>query len=122
MAATVAALDMLAADGGALLKAAIACGGRLMKGIEQAGRAVGKRVHVRGVGTVFHVSFNETAEVVDYRSYLTRDAAAYGRFWAALQERGVRAIPGGLWFVSTAHTDEDIDRTLEAVGEAMKAV
>lgn len=122
MAATVAALDMLTADGGALLKAAIKRGERLMAGIEAAGRRAGKKICVRGVGTAFHVSFNETTEVVDYRSYLTRDAAAYGRFWAALQERGIRAIPGGLWFVSTAHTDDDIDQTIAAAGEAMKAV
>jgi glutamate-1-semialdehyde 2,1-aminomutase len=122
MAATVAALDRLAADDGASLKHAHAMGERLMEGILEAGRKAGKKVFVRGVGTVFHVSFNETEEVTDYRSYLTRDAAAYARFWLALQERGVRAIPGGLWFVSTAHTPDDVERTLAAVGEAMNAV
>lgn len=122
MAATVAALDMLAADNGTLLKHAHAMGERLMVGIQEAGRKAGKKVFVRGVGTVFHVSFNETEEVTDYRSYLTRDAAAYQRFWLALQERGVRTIPGGLWFVSTAHTPEDVERTLRAVEGAMEAV
>jgi glutamate-1-semialdehyde 2,1-aminomutase len=97
-------------------------GRQLMEGIATAGRRAGRQVHLRGVPMVFHVSFNETAEVVDYRSYTTRDAAAYERFWLALQERGIRTIPGGLWFVSTAHTPEDVEQTLAAVAEAMHAV
>ncbi|GMU21807.1 MAG: glutamate-1-semialdehyde 2,1-aminomutase [Phycisphaerae bacterium] len=122
MAATVAALDTLAADGGAALRHAQAMGTRLMSGIRESGEKAGKRITVRGLPAVFHVSFNETDEVVDYRTFLSRDPNAYGRFWAGLQERGIRTIPGGLWFVSTAHTPEDIDRTLSAVHEAMRAV
>jgi glutamate-1-semialdehyde 2,1-aminomutase len=119
MAATVAAMTMLSGDGGRLLCEAERRGERLMRGIAEAGRQAGKAVHVRGIGTVFHVSFGDKEEIVDYRTFLGRDGAAYDRFWLALQERGVRAIPGGLWFVSTAHTDEDIERTLEAVRPAM---
>jgi glutamate-1-semialdehyde 2,1-aminomutase len=122
MAATLAALDMLSADGGALLENAHAMGRRLMDGILEAGRQASKNVHVRGVGTVFHVSFNDQQEIVDYRTSLGKDAAAYDRFWMALQERGIRAIPGGLWFVSTAHSPEDVEKTLAAVAEAMKVV
>jgi glutamate-1-semialdehyde 2,1-aminomutase len=122
MAATLAAMNMLSAHDGALLKKAHRFGDKLMKGIRDAGKRHGKDVHVRGVGTVFHVSFNDKEEIVDYRTSLGKDTAAYDRFWLALQEHGVRTIPGGLWFVSTAHTQADIDQTLAAVDEAMKAV
>jgi glutamate-1-semialdehyde 2,1-aminomutase len=122
MAASRAAMDMLSADGGALLKNAHEMGGRLMAGIAEIGRKTGKRVHIRGVGPVFHVSFNDTQDIVDYRTSLGRDREAYARFWLALQERGVRAVPDGLWFVSTAHTAQDVEKTLTVVGEAMKAV
>ena len=122
MAAVAAALDMLSADGGALLKNAHAMGAKLMKGIEQAGKKAGKDVHIRGVPPAFHVSFNDKEEVVDYRSACSRDQEAYRRFWVALQEQGVRVVPDGLWFVSTAHTQEDVDGTLEAVEQAMEVV
>lgn len=121
MAATLATLNMLSADGGAALEHAHAMGRRLMEGIREAGKRAGKDVHVRGVGTAFHVSFNDKEEIVDYRTSLGKDAAAYDRFWLALQERGIRAIPGGLWFVSTAHIEADVEKTLAAVDEAMKA-
>ena len=122
MAATVAAMEMLSADGGALLKQTHVLGRHLMDGIAEAGRRAGKDVHVRGVGTVFHVSFNDREEIVDYRTSLGKDAAAYDRFWMALQQRGIRTVPGGLWFVSTAHTPADIKQTLTAVAQAMTEV
>lgn len=122
MAATVAALDMLAADGGALLKRTHELGRELMEGIAEAGRKAGHQVSVRGVPAAFYVAFNESGPVTDYRTLMAQDRSVYPRFWGALQELGIRAIPGGLWFVSTAHTQGDIDHTLAAVAEAMKAV
>lgn len=122
MAATVAALDTLAANDGAALKHASSLGDQLMKGITEAAKAAGKKVSIRGVPTVFHVTFNADDPIVDYRSFTTRDAAAYIRFFLALQERGVRVIPEGLWFVSTAHTQQDIDVTIQAIHEAIKVV
>lgn len=122
MAATVAALDMLAADGGAALKHAHEMGKQLMTGIENIGRREGKGVRIRGTPAAFFVSFNDREEIIDYRTSLSRDREAYTRFWLALQDRGLRVIPDGLWFVSTAHTQGDVDRTLAAVSEAMKEV
>ena len=122
MAATVAALDMLSAGDGEILKHAHAMGAQLMSGLEKLGAEAGKQIHVRGVPPAFHVSFNETETVVDYRTFTSRDKEAYTRFWVALQDQGVRTTPDGLWFVSTAHTQEDVDRTLEAAAKALQEV
>ena len=40
----------------------------------------------------------------------------------ALLERGVRAIPGGHWYVSAAHTDALVDETLDAFEDALAAI
>ncbi len=122
MAATVAALDMLSVRDGEMLRHAHAMGAQLMSGLETLAASAGKQVHVRGVPPAFHVSFNETETVVDYRTFTSRDKEAYTRFWVALQDQGVRTTPDGLWFVSTAHTQEDVDRTLEAAGKALQEV
>ena len=122
MAATVAALGALSADGAALLENAHAMGRQLMAGIETLAQEAGKQAHVRGVPPVFHVSFSETEDVVDYRTFQSRDKDAYTRFWLALQENGVRTTPDGLWFVSTAHTQDDVDQTLDAVAKALGEV
>jgi glutamate-1-semialdehyde 2,1-aminomutase len=34
-------------------------------------------------------------------------------------ERGIRLIPRGQWYVSMAHTDEDIEKTLAAADEVL---
>ena len=68
------------------------------------------------------MSFNDADEVVDYRTFTSRDKEASVRFWLALQERGIRTTPDGLWFVSTAHTQEDVDKTLAAVAESMEVM
>ena len=43
-------------------------------------------------------------------------------FTEAVLERGILLHPRHLWFVSAAHTDEDIDRTLEAARAALLRV
>jgi glutamate-1-semialdehyde 2,1-aminomutase len=122
MAATVAAMEMLSAGGGTPLEHAHSMGRQLMEGIGQAGRKAGKNVNVRGIPPIFHVSFGALGEVTDYRSFVPRDVEAYCRFNTALQERGVRTVPDGQWFVSTAHSQEDVDQTLAAVAESMEEV
>jgi glutamate-1-semialdehyde 2,1-aminomutase len=82
---------------------------------------LGSRGAVRGLPPCFHVSFGGPADVTDYRSWAGRDVAAHDRFWEALQDRGIRTVPEGTWFVSAAHTEEDVARTLAAVDEALRA-
>ena len=52
------------------------------------------------------------------------DTAAYGRYMHALLNRGVYIAPSQFeaGFVSIAHTDADIDRTIVAVGDALAAL
>jgi glutamate-1-semialdehyde 2,1-aminomutase len=67
---------------------------------------------------MFHVAF-APEPLRDYRSATTQDTARYHRFTAALMERGVRALERGLWYVSTAHTEADIDETLAIIAEVL---
>jgi glutamate-1-semialdehyde 2,1-aminomutase len=58
--------------------------------------------------------------VSDFDDTLGYDKAKYARFAFALQERGVRTIGRGLWYVSHAHTDDDIDFALATARDALK--
>ena len=62
--------------------------------------------------------------VVDYRTALTSDTAAYGRFHQAMLTRGVYPPPSQFeaWFLSAAHTTRHVDRTIAAAREAFKSV
>jgi glutamate-1-semialdehyde 2,1-aminomutase len=62
--------------------------------------------------------------VVDLTSAKTSDTAFYARFFRAMLERGVYLAPSQFeaGFLSTAHTDEAIDRTVAAADEALASL
>ncbi|HVB38595.1 MAG TPA: glutamate-1-semialdehyde 2,1-aminomutase [Vicinamibacterales bacterium] len=100
-----------------------ALGERLAGGLADAARRAGVPLQVNAFGSVLTPFF--TAQPVhDYRSALTADTAAYGRFFQAMLTRGVYPPPSQFegWFLSAAHTTKDIDRTIAAAREAMHEV
>ena len=60
--------------------------------------------------------------VEDFDSASTSDADTYGRYFWNMLDRGVYLAPSRLetGFVSLAHTEDDIDRTLEAARESLQ--
>jgi glutamate-1-semialdehyde aminotransferase len=54
------------------------------------------------------------------RSYeQSSDAAQLQGFLHALQDHGVRPTSRGTWFLSTAHTDADVEETIRAAEAAL---
>lgn len=95
----------------------IRLGERLMKGLRDLADKNNIPLRPQGPGLVFHTVTlqNGAAEgpIKDYRDYVLRhDAPRWAHLRRMLLEEGVRAIERGLWFVSMAHTDADIDETL----------
>ncbi len=78
--------------------------------------------HTR-VGSMF-TTFFQDGPVTDYASALRSDTQRFGRFFLGMLERGVNLAPSQFeaGFVSLAHTDEDLGRTLEAADEALAAL
>lgn len=74
---------------------------------------------VNGVGPVFHMMFTEEEKVEDFASFNKRDAAKYSRFAELMLAEGVLIRPNGLWYVSTVHTDADVEATLQAIDRAL---
>jgi glutamate-1-semialdehyde 2,1-aminomutase len=62
--------------------------------------------------------------VTDYAEAQAADAAAYGRFFHGMLDRGVYLAPSAFetMFPSLAHTDDDIARTIERAAEAARDV
>jgi glutamate-1-semialdehyde 2,1-aminomutase len=61
-------------------------------------------------------------EVGDYEAARRQDTAAYARFFHAMLQRGVYLPPSAFeaWFVSTVHTDAEVDKVLTAAREAAR--
>jgi glutamate-1-semialdehyde 2,1-aminomutase len=124
MAATVAALETLAASNGAALQHAHTQGATLQAGLAAAARDAGLHLDIRGVPAVFSTTFlpEGTAPVTDMRTSFTTDAALLNAFWRDLHHRSVHITAFGIWFLSTVHTDEDIAQSVDAAAESFRVL
>jgi glutamate-1-semialdehyde 2,1-aminomutase len=89
-------------------------GQRLMAALPEVAAAHGYRLYVRGHGAVFFSWFPRGESVCSFDQHLAADHDRMQRFAIQMLEAGVRLIPSGRWYLSAAHTDNDIDMTLEA--------
>lgn len=94
-------------------------GGGLMAGLRHAFDEAGRAATIVGFPAVFNVRFG-APDAVDYRDFLAADRAAYADFALRMLHRGVRILPRGTWFVSSAHTEADSEATLEFVRAALR--
>ena len=87
-------------------------GRQLMDGLRRLLYEAEIPAQVAGVPHMFDVFFTDT-EIRDYRSTLTGDKAMKGRFNRLLLEKSV--FKGDTkFYVSTAHTQDDVDQALDA--------
>jgi glutamate-1-semialdehyde 2,1-aminomutase len=92
-----------------------ALGDQFRDGLRDLAEELGLNVLVQGIGPIVHVAFTEQTEFTDYRSYLNSDQARYQEFTGKMLDEGIRILARGLWYLSTAHTEEDINMTLHKV-------
>ena len=67
----------------------------------------------------------EDTPIVDYRDAMSRkNIGLYTTFAQAIAKRGVNTNHAqfGVWYISTQHTEEDIDFTIGAAKEALQEV
>jgi glutamate-1-semialdehyde 2,1-aminomutase len=78
-------------------------------------------VMVNRVGSMFTFFFTDQ-RVTDYESAKRCDTARFGRFFRLMLERGIYLAPSQFEaaFLSAAHSEEDIDRTVEAARECFR--
>ena len=96
-------------------------GERLYGGMEKILAEKGLPYHVNHVSPLGSLFFTEQ-EVVDYTSAKSADIKAFSEYFKGMLAQGIHLAPSQFeaMFLSVAHTDEIIDRTLEAVGNCFK--
>lgn len=93
----------------------------LMEGLTELGAKAGIPLCVSGPGAVFQVTITDHSAPRNYREYmLSNDRKRWFRLREALLRRGVRSTCRGIWFISCAHTEEDIEKTLEIAADALR--
>ncbi|ATC65793.1 aspartate aminotransferase family protein [Nibricoccus aquaticus] len=100
-------------------------GNRLMKGLLDLAQEHGVPLRPQGPGLIFHTVMLKPdapeGTVLNYRDYVRRhDAPRWANLRRCLLEEGVRAIERGLWSISLAHNEADIDETLRRAALAFR--
>jgi glutamate-1-semialdehyde 2,1-aminomutase len=94
---------------------------RLAEGLRQAAGRAGVDCWTCQAGAMFTLFFHR-GPVIDWDTASQSDTARYARYFWGMLDRGVY-LPCSQYeclFLSTAHTEADIDATIEAAGEAVR--
>lgn len=96
---------------------------KLVLGVAQKAKETGVTLQVQQAGSMFGFFFSPV-EVVDYETSAAADQEAFKVWFKAMLEQGIYIAPSQFetLFMSGAHTDEEIDRTIEAAGKALQQV
>lgn len=120
--AVLATLEALEADDGVVYSRLFDLGQRIMSGLQSSAARWGIQAVVQGPGPSWSIFFTDLQQITNYREAAQSDREKYHEFWEESMKRGVMFHPYYLqnWYVTTAHTEEDVEQTLAAVDEALK--
>jgi glutamate-1-semialdehyde 2,1-aminomutase len=98
-------------------------GAALAAGLADAARDAAVPLQVNAFGSLL-TPFFTSAPVRDYQSALASDTKAYAAFFHGMLRQGIYPPPSQFeaWFLSAAHTDAHIRKTIAAAKAAMKDV
>jgi glutamate-1-semialdehyde 2,1-aminomutase len=94
-----------------------------VNGIKDGIKSAGKNYQINRVGSMMTLFFTEEP-VVDYNTAVKSDTLLYGKYFHEMLNRGIYLPPAQFetMFVSTAHTKEDLDKTIKANYESLRAI
>jgi glutamate-1-semialdehyde 2,1-aminomutase len=97
-------------------------GRRMRAGLEEIGARAGVPVTVGGFGSLFVLCFMD-GPLETYDDVLRNDTELFMRYRRELVARGIFEMPESLGrsHIGAAHTDADVDRSLEAAEQALRA-
>ncbi len=95
----------------------------LENGFKENLKAVGKNYAMNRMGSMMCLFFTEKP-VNDFKSALTSNTELYGKYFHEMLTRGIYLAPAQFeaLFVSTAHTKEDLDKTISVHKESLLAI
>jgi glutamate-1-semialdehyde 2,1-aminomutase len=87
----------------------------------EAATGAGVPVRVNRVGSMFTLFFTDR-EVTDFESAKTSNTQRFNRFFHSMLDQGIYLPPSQFEaaFLSVAHTESDIERTVDAAAKALK--
>jgi glutamate-1-semialdehyde 2,1-aminomutase len=93
---------------------------KLVTGLQENARATGVPLATNQAGAMFGVFFTDAQKVENFAQATACNLAHFQAFYHAMLRRGVYLAPSAFeaGFVSSAHSDEDLEATLDAATQA----
>lgn len=93
----------------------------LEAGLRDAAKRAGVKTMFYRAGSMFCTYFTDR-EVVDYETAKTSDTGKFSRFFSGMLSRGINLAPSQFeaGFISLAHTEKDIEKTIDAAYKTLK--
>ena len=119
MAAGLKTLELVSADG--FLDPVIERTDRLVKGLVERATQAGIPMTSNHVGTMWGFFFSEEERITHYQQVMACDTERFAKFFHHMLDEGVYLAPASYEasFMSAAHTDEDIEFTLDAAERSL---
>lgn len=97
---------------------------RLIQGLRDRAQAAGIAMTSNHVGTMFGVFFTDEKAITNYQQVMACDTERFNRFFHGMLNEGVYLAPASYeaGFLSAAHTDADIDATIDAAERVFKTL
>ena len=94
---------------------------KLENGIKEILKILKLSYQVNRAGSMLTLFFTEK-EVTDFETALTSDTEKFAIFWQKMLEKGIYLPPSQFeaWFVSLAHGEKEIEKTIEIIYEVLK--
>jgi len=95
----------------------------LEKGFKKNLKTIGKNYAMNRVGSMMCMFFTEEP-VENFKSAVSSDTNLYGKYFHEMLTRGIYLAPAQFeaLFVSTAHSKENLDKTITAHGDSLKTI
>lgn len=97
---------------------------RLLAGIQQAADDTGHALSTNQVGGMFGIFFSKEAKVTSFDQVMACDTEKFARFFHGMLKEGIYLAPSAFeaGFVSSAHSTDDIDNTIQAAKRVLMAI
>jgi glutamate-1-semialdehyde 2,1-aminomutase len=117
--AALTTVDILQRDDGAVFRQVDRVQGRLVQGLREILAHHGVEAVIQSARGIFTVHFTDKDAVWSMKDIAANGSNTSHQFRLRLADENILILFGGRWLVTSAHTEEDIDRTLECADRAV---
>lgn len=95
----------------------------LIEGLKYAAKKHNIDILIQGLGSVFYLSFTNLKSIKNYREHANNvDEEKYKEFSKLMLLNGIRLSQNGRWHMSSAHSTNDIDKTIKSAYESFRTL